>query len=845
LFRRGRNNKLAVLAIAAFLFSCSPTKKVKDGEYLLVKNVVEEKDAKLLPFGNDIDLGEIEAYIRQKPNRKVGPFRLHLGLYNMINENRLKQKKTRRDKRFDRIDARKEKKYQKKNVKRQRHGKPLLIAPKKNKNRQTFREWVMDIGEPPVIYDSTLTRRSNRQIKLYLQNKGFFNCKVTDSTAYKKKKATAYYFVSPGKPYKIRNVSYQIADPLLAYYIFADTAGHLLKKGENYDVDNLTAERERISSQLKNSGYFNFIKEFIFYQIDSTAGNRQVDIDIIVKNPSIPVKGFKDSTTEASHTRYYIQNIYVNTSYNPKLKKQKFDTIRDPESGIYFLFSDRIRYKPKHLVTAIHLREGELFMNKNADATYQSLSELRAFKFININFRERGENQLDAYINLNPNVKQSFTVESEGTNTGGNLGVSGSFIYQNRNVFRGAEVFEFKLKGGLEIQQSATVSSSQQNNIGGDFIPFNTLEFGPEMNLHVPRFITPFKIRTGKNANPKTIFSAAVNYQERPSFDRTSVLTSLGYTWRETAYKKHAVYPIELNLIALDPKKEFELFLQNNTDPFIAFRYRDYFTLGSRYSFIYSNQDINRKRSFLYFRGGAEAAGNTLRGIFNLVDQYVSKLPYDQGYLIGKIRFAQYLRGETDLRYYKVFRDNNSLVSRIFVGVGKPLHNFRELPFQKSFFSGGPNSVRAWKARTIGPGSYTSPVITNFDQVGDNQLELNIEYRFNIIKVVNAAIFADAGNVWMRKEIAEKPGADFNITRFYQELAMGSGLGLRLDFSFFIIRLDMGIKMFDPEFRLQDRWVIVNILDNDWKRNYITSTGVPPTERYSFLNFNFGIGYPF
>jgi len=835
---------LIITTLALSWEACSPTKKVREGEYLLVKNEVIDRNAGILDLKAEIDKDEIESYVRQKPNRKVLTFRLHLSLYNRVNEDKLRKKKTRRDKRYDRVDERRIKKVLKKNERRQKKGKTMKEVKKKNKNKRTFREWVMDVGEAPVIYDSILTAKSAKQIRLYLQNKGYFHAEVKDSVVYKKKKAFVYYLVNAKKPYKIKEVTYSIADEKVRQFVLNDSTNCLFKKGEKYDVDKITSERERIAKLLKNNGYYYFAKEYIFYEIDSSFQNNHIAINILVKSQELPVDNYPDSTVMTEHRRYLVREIYIITDFNPKMKGPSLNADTTVSHGIYVISNFKPRYRSHILADAIMIPGHEYYKSERTEATYARLAELKSFKFVSIAFKDAGNDSLDCFVYLTPIVKQSFTLETEGTNTGGNLGVSGSFVYQNRNTFKGAEVFEFKIKGGLEIQQEDNITDPNTTITGT--LPFNTLEFGPELSLTIPRFLLPFELEFSKRANPRTTFSLGVNFEQRPSYSRTSAIGSFGYNWKGSPAIRHAFYPAELNLISLDPNPEFEAYLASSTDPFIIYRYTNHFTVGSRYNFTYSNQGLTRKRRFWYFRGSLESAGTLLRNICNLVESAGTDLPeVNGGYLIGGTRFSHYLKVDADIRYYRKFSEHNTLVLRGFSTVGKPLHNLRELPFEKSAFSGGPNSVRAWKSRTIGPGSYYKEDASTFDHVADNQMEFNLEYRFNIIKILNAALFVDAGNIWMRRPFVGLPGVDFNFKRFYKELAVGGGLGLRLDFSFFIIRLDMGIKMHDPIFAEGERWIIQNLFDSEWKKNWTPSNDLLHTNKYGFYNFNFGIGYPF
>jgi outer membrane protein assembly factor BamA len=816
-----------------FASGCNTLKKVKKDEQLLLKNKIIDRSASLFELNPDVEPTEIEGYIKQKPNRKVLVFRFYLNVYNLINEDRTKRKKYKRDLRYDKINTERIKKAQIENQKRevQNTKRKKKLPPKnpklKDKDKLTWREWVMSIGEPPVIYDSSLKERSTEQIKMFLKNKGYFNSTVKDSVSVKKRKATVYYIISPSKPYKINSITYSIDDDLLAYYVFGDTANTLIKKGKNYDVDVFQNERERITKYLRNNGYYYFTKDYIYYRIDSSLKNNTVNIELGIKKQAIKIEG-QDSVKEKNHDRYYINQIFITTDYNPKLKKTPSDTILF--NDYYFLTSSGFAYKPKVITDALFISPGALYQSNNGELSYKRLSEMRAFKFINIQYIDNGDKTLDCVILLAPILKQSFTIEGDGTNTGGNLGTSGSFSYQNRNVFKGAEIFEIKIKGGLEIQKTLTENKDENNNIISEsVIPFNTLEFGPEVNLTIPRFLVPFKLRVSKNANPKTIFKSSYNYQQRPDYTRSSLLLSYGYNWRETQFKRHAFYPIEVNLIKLvNSSDEFQEFIQNSSDPLLVYRYSDHFLTDTRYNFIFTNQTLNKKKGFVFFRANLESSGNILRGIYNLSNAWITPMPKEENsYTIGGVRFAQYLRADFDFRKYFILDESNSIVCRMYAGVGKPLHNLRELPLEKSFFGGGPNGMRAWKARTLGPGSFFDPSQTNFDKVGDNQFEANLEYRFNIIKVLNAAAFIDAGNIWIRKPDPNRPGADFKFNfSTLDAIAIGAGLGIRLDFSFFIIRFDAAVPIKDPALEQGSRWTF----------------NKQPLKR---TNLNFGIGYPF
>ena len=340
--------------------------------------------------------------------------------------------------------------------------------------------------------------------------------------------------------------------------------------------------------------------------------------------------------------------------------------------------------------------------------------------------------------------------------------------------------------------------------------------------FHIPR------PNSSANNNAKTNLTANFNFQRRPDYRRSISNVAYGYVWRETITKKHIINPIEFNLVnifGLSPQLK-ALMDADDVDLFLANTYSDHFTLGSRYAFIFSNQDIKKNKNFSFLRIGAEAAGNLMRWTFNLLDQYITPMQYvDGSYLVDSIRFSQFLRFDMDYRYYKILNVSDKLVYRFAFGVGKPLHNLRFLPLEKSFFGGGPNGIRAWETRTLGPGAHRAES-KYADKIGDIKIEGNFEYRFNVIKMLKSALFIDAGNIWLRKPYEKYPEGEFTGSKFIGQIAIGAGMGLRLDFNFFILRLDVAFKVKDPALPAGDRWTF----------------GKQPLK---YPAFNFGIGYPF
>lgn len=831
-----------------FFPSCNSTKKLQPGEYLLERNAIINK------YGT-IDKNKIEAYIKQKPNREVLGWKMYLHIYNSVDEKKLAHIREKRKAKRKAYNERKKEKYESMNKKRESEGKKKRAYSLRKEDPFMFRTWWLNIGEPPVVYDSMLAKKSARQIKLFLNNKGFFNSTVSDSVHKKGRRAYVFYRIKEGVPYKVRNILYEIKDPQLEYHVLSEASASLIARGVNYDTDILQQERDRISNHLRNIGYFNFNKEFIYFEVDSNLGSHEVDIVIGIKNPIYKVEGVKslsggDSLRESLHVRYYINNIYVHTDYDVQLKDVREDTLAAADSSIFLLYRNYLRYKEQLFTDAIFLSRGGLYQQRHLDQTYRRLSELKLFRSVQLMFTQVSSDKIDCNIYLSSVPRQSFSAETEGINTSGTLGIAGNLVYQNKNVFKGGELFEVKFKGALEVQKTRL---KEQNEILSNIespIPFNTLEMGSEANVRVPRFLTPFKGIGRKSNNAKTNFTGTLNYQRRPDYSRYLANASFGYSWKETAAKSHLINPIEYSLINIFIlSDELDSVINNSKDLFLKNSYSPHFTLSTRYAFVFNNQDIFRQKNYSYLRCAAEGAGNLLRQVFKFIDKNIEPLDYvldsmknndgsydkEINYTIEHIRFSQYIRFDVDYRYYKmnVIDPSDKLVYRFAVGVGKPFQNLRVLPLEKSFFVGGPNSVRAWQTRTLGPGAYYDSTGKNHaDKIGDIKIEANIEYRFNVFKILNAALFVDAGNVWLRKKYDSYPKGEFNwvgcktTESFINQIAIGAGMGFRLDFSFFIIRLDAAFKLKDPALHPGHRWMI--------GKNSLKDTVL-----------NFGIGYPF
>ncbi len=856
---------LAIWVLTAWL-GCT-AKRLNKGEVILKKVIIRCDDPK-------VSKDEIYGYLKQKPNRKLlglnnphifkrgklgysvlhkhfltsgAGFPFYLGIHNMVNPKREVKRELRRDLRF----KKKQERYQ---------GHPKTkkgVARREPKRHRTIGEFLMDIGESPVLVDTSITERSIHQTTEFLYNKGYFNGVVKDTLFYswgqhkRKRKAIQAFIVNPGKPYTINNITWEIHDPGLAYDLQTDTSAKfcLLKKGDNYDVDNFENERVRITRSLRNNGYYKFSKDYIKFSIDSTLGTHQVNIWIIINKVEFPIN---DSTViETNHQRYTIRNIYVKSLIDlSQLRNDKdfsnYDTIqfreinflRNMDSLDNIPIEKVIRFKPEVLSSRIAFHSGILYRQVDYEATYKQITSLRVFKQVVIDQVEVDNNKLDVYVKLIPVSRQSFTTQLEGTtNSGSSLGIGGSFGYENTNVFHGAEILQCGIKGGTEIQQTINGTSDPTNGLN-----FNTIQVGLDASLNIPREFFPFNLLVARNRpinnrttdDRRTVFLSSFNYQRRIDYDRSLANLSYGYTFHyrrpattekaERDFGRFAFFPLEINVVKVKPKQGLIDLLQN-PDPLLHYRFTDHLIRDFRLTYVISTQFAKKHRTIYFLKLDGETSGLLLRPLFELSNATKNS---DGSYEIAGIPFSHYLRFFCDGRINQPIGDHQNLVMRGAIGIGLPLANFPTLPLEKSFYAGGANGIRAWESRTLGPGSYIIPSDQKYAQFGDVQIEYNIEYRFRITKTLNGAAFIDGGNIWILKADATRPNADFSFknAQFLQDFATGPGFGIRYDLNFFIIRLDWGFKLRDPSYPYGERWYV-------------------PGQRRLGSNLNFGIGYPF
>jgi hypothetical protein len=758
------------------LASCTPAKYVPEGSYLLSENTVESTQ-------KSVTESQLKSYLIQKPNKKIIGLRFHLFLYNLSNI---------------------------------------------EKNRWPH-NWLRRIGEEPVVFNPVMTSESAEQLGQFLQNKGFYHAKIQDTVIFSRKNARVYYRIDPQEPYRVQRITYFFEDTGLIGKVLPDTINSLIKKGMKFDKDVLQNERLRIETLLKENGYFRFSKEYIYFTAAIDAEEYSVDLLMGFKEF---VEGKPDPRTKIKyHSKYMINRVLIYPDYGSAGSsislpggETPFDTVY--YQNLYFLNQGKPRLKPGVISNVNYISPGQYYSLSNVNKTYRNLSELGPIRYTNITFRENDslisrqtEKLLDCRIELTRKKVQSYQTEIAGTNSGGDLGIRGNLSYQNLNLLRGAEVFNMRITGALEALKNR---SDQKYS--------SMKEIGFEAGILFPKFFSPFRFSNFvRKYSPKTSITASFNYQSRPDYTRSIANGSFSYRWNTSPFISHTIWPIEVNYVQIYEDRSSAEFIDSIKNTPLGYSFEDHLVNVIRYGFELNNQSIGRSKDFAFLRLNVESAGNLVYAAHNVFNAE----SVEGQYQLFNVPYFQYIRSDIDMRYYNIIDVQNKFAYRVYVGMGYPYGNSSTLPYEKKYFSGGPNSIRAWSSRDLGPGSYvdttTVPSIFSFpNKNGDIKLEANIEYRFKVIWKMEAAIFLDAGNIWAFSPEENKPGADFQWNRFYKEIAVGTGVGTRFDFSFFLLRFDFGLKVRDPALPEKERWLPVF-------RNFA----------FNDLHLNFGIGYPF
>lgn len=649
------------------------------------------------------------------------------------------------------------------------------------------------LGEAPVLLSQVQAKQTRTLMTNRLQNRGYFHGAVSSAVKEQEKTAQVDYTVRPGQQYLIQDVRFPQGDSALVTAIRNTQPGTLLKAGEPYDLDVFTNERVRIDQALKNEGFYYFNPNYLLFQVDSTL---QGKVNVYYK--------LKAETPARARQPYWLNTISLNTNY-----VLTDTTRRDPIIfQKYRYYPDEEVFRARAIARAVFLYPDSLFRQRRRDQTLSRLMSLGTFRFVEIKFRpsaagdSAGRARLDSDVLMTQLKKKSLRAELQlVSKSNGFTGPGLTIQFRNRSALRGAEQLLINAVASTETSTRAPAGSESRNNVG-----LISNEFGLNAQLIVPRLIAPqlpfLNPRlVNSDFQPRTNFGAGVRYVSRTGyFSTTSYNLNYGYSWKTRITNEQELKLVDVSYNAVSTEQAFEDVL--NARPFLRQAYRSQFILASSYRYTYNQQVLEKRRQQIFFQGMAEVSGNVANAISSAVVGEKSPTEY---YTIGGQRFAQYAKFDLELReYYRISANptsGNRIVGRLQIGVGLPYGNSGggTLPYLRQYGIGGPNSIRAYAARQIGPGSYkpaAGDIVNNYyDQVGDLRLEGNIEYRQDLFPYVKGAVFLDAGNIWLVNNDPQRPGGQFQVSTFLQQLAVGTGVGLRVDVQFFVIRFDYAIPL--------------------------------------------------
>ena len=725
------------------LFSCKPTKYVPSGKYLL-------NQVKVKVDNKRINHDELKSYIRQKPNKRILGFlglRLYLGLYNLSD-----------------------------------------IHKDNGINKYLRKE-----GEAPVIWDLFATKKDLNQLKLFMSNKGYYKANVSDTLIFKKNKVDIVYHIKANKPYTVRSIKYTFEDTLIQPYVYADTVNSLIKRGALFDRDVLDNERTRLEYFLKNNGFYSFNRDAISYDADTSM--MKVDLMLNIKNRIRTV-----NNQIVPFRQYKIDKVVVKSGLiKTDTSRMVLDSLS--QNGIQIIYYQRTWVNPGTILQSNYIDPGTLYKVSNVDETKSHLLSLNVFNTPNIQFKRSTRNDTSQFNYLDCQIQlslldsiQSFGVEVDGTNSDGNFGGALNLIYQHRSLFRNAENFNLKLRGASEAVKRTDKPQFHY-----------TLEYGADATLKIPKFLLPFNsIRFKKKYDPKTSFSISYNYNQRPDFTQTLANISFGYNWKVGPFVNQILKPISINYVNYDHVDSLSPYFKNVSGTYFENIIKNHIVSALNYSLIFKNQKPNKTTDFRYFRWNFEVAGNLLYLHSQLNHETKNK---NGSYTLYRIPYSQYILNELDFHHFHVVNEASRIVYRLYAGLGYPYGNSSSLPYEKSFFSGRANSLRCWQALTLGPGSYVDSISKYPNSTGDIKLEANIEYRFKLPWVLEGAMFADAGNIWAIRPDVSRQGASFEWNKFYKDIAISTGIGLRFDFHYFLFRVDVGMKTRNPASNISNPWI--------------------------------------
>ena len=769
------------MVLGVSLSACNVTRHIPSDAYFLQKAKIEED--KNAPRNERVKSDDVTRYLRQKPNKRFLGTDFYAWIYLMANPDK--------DNWWN-------------NLKRK-------------------------MGEQPVLFNERDTERSVTNLKLYLESRGYYASDVTykvDTTS-RHKRAKVYYYLNQGEPYRIDTISYDFKDRFLEPVVLPDTVNTLLHKGEIFDISVLDAERNRIATYLKDRGYFDFSVNNIEYLADTLSGDKKVGVKVIIKQ-TLTGYNARGVAMYADNKVYTLRNINIIPRYNAAVAKNQADYFKGFDSleykGLNVLFSGKQpKVKPQVLRGAISLYPNDTYNYSQVNNTYSNLMSMGYFKSARIDFKEVVNSPekgipskprtglLDCNIQCTPALQQSIKAELEAATTSSFYGLTALIGYQNRNIFRGAEMLEVTGTAGYEYMKAPNSKKR------------HAMEFGIATSLSFPRFLLANYALSDKILVPKTKFEISYNYQDRPYYQRSLSSISWMYSWKNRTNSSFVLRPIAINWVNVSYiDQDYFNSLQNQ---YLKYSFQSQLIVAISGSYVFNKQYPSAPNNQTTVRANCELSGNLLNGLVHLLSKPNPERNY---YELFGIRYSQYARADVSASHKIMFGKVTALAGRLYAGVAYAYGNSDAVPFDRLFYAGGSNSMRGWAPRTLGPGS--SPAPTNVvypTQLGDMKLEANLEFRFPIWDMFHGATFFDLGNIWYigRKEVSYPESSVFRLNNFYKQLAFNTGIGIRLDIDFAILRLDWGIQLFNPNNPEGERWI----------HNF----------KWRNTSLNFGVGYPF
>uniref|UniRef100_UPI004038BF73 translocation and assembly module lipoprotein TamL n=1 Tax=Segatella hominis TaxID=2518605 RepID=UPI004038BF73 len=666
---------------------------------------------------------------------------------------------------------------------------PLSQYVRQKEKPKLFSLFRNPFSRKPVIYDTLQACLSCQDLMTAMQNEGYMNAGVSLYTETKGKKLKATYLLHPGQPFLIGKVNYDIQDEGILQLLHLDQpANQQIKPGMRFTVETLDNERKRIAGLLSDNGYFRFNKDFIHFAADTIMGRKDIAL-------TLQLRKYKpnNNSPEVDHTRYLIRDVLFQSND-----------------------SDRIHLRKQVLLNATAIKEGRPYDASALQRTYNNFARLQAVKYTNIKFAEVPDtNLLDCHIQISTNKPSTISFQPEGTNTAGDLGAAASITYTNRNLFHGSEQLSIEFRGAYE---AITGLEGYQDQ--------NYTEFSVETKLVFPRFLAPFLSKSfRRRQTASSEWAVSWDFQNRPEFHRRVFSSAWRYRWSEP--KHHLNYRfdlLDLNYVYMpwisSTFKRDYLDNAENRNAILRYNYEDIFIMKTGFTVSYTDGVDAVRANF-------ESAGNLLNGVSK---GFGFKTNSQGQHTLFNIAYAQYVKFDFDYTHLFQFDKRNALALHAGLGVAYPYGNSTVLPFEKRYFSGGANSVRGWSVRELGPGKFkgTDGRIDFINQTGDVKLDLNAEYRSSLFWKLQGALFIDAGNIWTLRNYAEQPGGQFKFTEFYKQIAASYGMGLRLNFDYFILRFDVGMKAINPAYESEkEHWSIIH----------------PKLSRD--FDFHFAVGLPF